>query len=124
MKPETKLVKPGEMTDELQDYKIIELERYTSKQFDILTKRQDDVIQGLEDIKRHMFDSQDKRIQDLEKRVHEIEKRHHKIDAEKKEKLQKRNEIKVWFNRTIAGAMITQIAGVIVMVLLLYFGIK
>ena len=124
MKPETKLLKPGELTDEMQDYKIIELERYTVQQTELLLERQNEIIENITDIKKYMFDTQEKRIDKLENRVYSIEQRHDKIDKEKEQKELKDEEESTWLKHTLLGSVLTQVIGIVAMLILLYFGLK
>ena len=124
MKPTTKLLKPGELSDEMQDYKIIELERYTVQQTEVLMKRQEEIIDSLTEIKTYIFNTQEKRIDKLENRIEKIEHRHRKVDKEKENQIKKKEEDSTWLKHTLMGSILTQMVGVIIMLGLLYFGLK
>lgn len=124
MKPETNILKPGEFTEELQDYKIIELERYTSKQYSTLQRKQEEIIKNLTEIKEYIFQDQKQQIERLDKRITAIEKRHNQIDAQKELKKKEKHETHVWFNKTIITLILTQFAAALTTGALIYFGLK
>lgn len=124
MKPETKLLKPGELSDEMQDYKIIELERYSVQQTEHLKSRQDEIIASLEEIKHYMFETQEKRIDKLDNRISKLEEIHRKQDKEKEKKQAKKEDMRVYMKKTAFQQLTTQILGIIVTLALIYFGLK
>lgn len=124
MQPKTGILKPGEFTEELQDYKIIELEQYTIKRFDELNQNQEEMNKTLNDIKDYIFHEQSKQIERLDKRVTAIEKRHAKIDKQQENKKKEKHEGQVWFHKTMLSTILTQVIGLIFIIIMIRAGLR
>ena len=117
MKHDLTPLKVGEMSDEIQDYKIIKLENETAQHYK-------EILRQFGEIKDYIYNTQDNLIRNLERRLEHLEEAEEARSKREEEQKQSKKETNKWIKRTMASAVIVQFISMIFIGLALFLGLR